>query len=130
MAEQVKKLESFAPEDGHIESVLVGVQELKVSFQDWSGKQLLILFHDVEEFNGIDSAGQCVFSQDIGEFTTHELENDFKEYCFVGAWDENAFLKIRGKSMEIYEVGVSKNIETALFEVGVEYIGDQLPEME
>ena len=29
MAEQVKKLESFAPEDGHIESVLVGVQELK-----------------------------------------------------------------------------------------------------
>lgn len=130
MEKQVKKLDSFAPEDGHIESVLVGVQELKVSFQDWRGRQLVILFHDVEEFHGIDSAWQCMFNQDIGEFTTHELENDFNEYCFVGAWDENTFLKIRGKSMEIYEVGVSKHIETALFEVGLEYIGDQLPEME
>ena len=48
----------------------------------------------------------------------------------MGAWDENTFLKIRGKSMEIYEVGVSKNIETALFKVDLKYIGDQLPEIE
>ena len=130
MKEQIKKIDSFAPEDGHIESVLVGVQELKVSFQDWRGKQLVILFHDVEEFHGMDSTWQCMFNQDIGEFTKRKLDNDFNEYCFVGAWDENTFLKIRGKSMEIYEVGVSKSIETALFEVGLDYIGDQLPEMD
>ena len=34
MKEQVRKLVSFPAEDGHIESVLVGVQEVKVSFQD------------------------------------------------------------------------------------------------
>ena len=130
MEKQVKKLDSFAPEDGHIESVLVGVQKLKVSFQDWRGKQLVILFHDVEEFHGMDSEWQCILNQDISEFTTRELENDINEYWFVGAWDENAFLKIRGKSMEIYEVGVSKSIETALFEVGLDYIGEQLPEMD
>lgn len=130
MEEQVKKLESFAPEDGHIESVLVGVQELKVSFQDWRGKQLVLLFHDVEEFHSMDSAWQCMFNQDIGKFTICQLENDFNEYCFVGAWDENTFLKIRGKSMDIYEVGVSKHIETALFEVDLNYIGDQLPDMD
>ncbi len=35
MEKHVRKLDSFPAEDGHIESVLVGVQEVKVSFQDW-----------------------------------------------------------------------------------------------
>ncbi len=130
MEEKIKRLDSFAAEDGHIESVLIGVQEVKVSFQDWRGRQLVILFHDVEEFHGCDSAWQCAFNQDIGEFIIRKLDNDFKEYCFVGAWDENTFLKIKGKGMEIYEVGVSKHIETALFEIDLNYIGDQLPEMD
>ncbi len=73
---------------------------------------------------------QCIFNQDIAEFIIRKLDNEFKEYCFVGAWDENTFLKIRGKSMEIYEVGVAQNINTALFEVDLNYIGDQLPEMD
>lgn len=130
MEEQVKKIDSFPAEDGHIESVLIGVQEVKVSFQDWRGRQLVILFHDVEEFHGFDSDWQCIFNQDIAEFIIRKLDNEFKEYCFVGAWDENTFLKIRGKSMEIYEVGVAQNINTALFEVDLNYIGDQLPEMD
>ena len=56
MEEQVRKLDSFPAEDGHIESVLVGVQEVKVSFQDWRGRKLVILFHDVEEFHGFDTS--------------------------------------------------------------------------
>ncbi len=127
---QVKKLDSFAAEDGHIESVLIGVQEVKVSFKDWRGRQLVILFHEVEEFHGMDSDCQCAFNQDIGEFIICKTDNEFKEYRFVGAWDENAFFKIRAKEMEIYEVGVSEHIETALFEIDLNYIGDQLPEMD
>lgn len=130
MKEQIRRLDSFPAEDGHIESVLVGVQEVKVSFQDWRKRQLVILFHDVEEFHGIDSALQCIFNQDIGEFTIRKLDDEFNEYCFVGAWDENTFLKIKGKEMEIYEVGVSEHIETALFEVNLNYIGEQLPKMD
>lgn len=119
-----KKLDSFPAEDGHIESVLIGVQEVKVSFQDWRGRQLVILFHGVEEFHGIDSACQCIVNQDIGEFIIRKSDNEFNEYCFMGAWDENTFLKIRGKAMEIYEVGVSKDINKALFDVDLNYIGD------
>ena len=88
-------LVSFPAEDGHIESVLVGVQEVKVSFQDWRGRQLVILFHDVEEVHGIDSREQCILYQDIGEFIICKLDKEFNEYRFVGAWDKNAFLKIK-----------------------------------
>ena len=125
-----KKIDSFSAEDGHIESVLIGVQEVKVSFQDWRGRQLVILFHDVEEFHGFDSNYQCVLNQDISEFVIRKVDNEFKEYCFVGAWDENTFLKLRGKSMEIYEVGVSKDINTALFEIDLNYIGEQSLEVD
>ncbi len=38
--EQAIRLSSFPAEDGHIESVLIGVQEVKVSFQKWRGKNL------------------------------------------------------------------------------------------
>ena len=96
---------SFQAEDGHIESVLVEVQEVKVSFQDWTGRQLVLLFHNVEEFHGLDGSKQSILSQDIGDFVTKKIDDEFSEYCFIGAWDSNAFLKIKGKSMEIYEVG-------------------------
>ena len=130
MEEQVRKLVSFPAEDGHIESVLVGVQEVKVSFQDWRGSKLVILFHDVEEFHGIDSSEQCILNQDIGEFITCKLDKEFNEYRFVGAWDKNTFLKIKGKRMEIYEVGTTKYVDAALFELDLSFIGNQLPEME
>ena len=130
MEEQVRKLVSFPAEDGHIESVLVGVQEVKVSFQDWRGRKLVILFHDVEEFHGFDSREQSVLYQDIGEFVTCKMDNEFNEYRFVGAWDENTFLKIKGKKMEIYEVGFAKDINAALFELNLNYIGDQLLEVD
>ena len=51
--EQVNRLSSFPAEDGHIESVLIGVQEVKVSFHDWRERKLVILFHDVEDFHGV-----------------------------------------------------------------------------
>lgn len=130
MEEQVRKLDSFPAEDGHIESVLVGVQEVKVSFQDWRGRKLVILFRDVEEFHGFDSSEQCILNQDIGEFITCKMDNEFNEYRFVGAWDDNTFLKIKGKKMEIYEVGIAKHVDTALFELDFNFIGNQLPEIE
>ena len=48
-----------------------------------------------------------------------------KEYRFVGSWDEGASMSIKAKSMEIYEVGDSKDANTALFEMDLEYIGGQ-----
>ena len=67
MNSQMKKLDSFPAEDGHIESVLIGVQIIKVSFQDWKGRRLVIIFQDTLEFQGYDSEEQSILYQDIGE---------------------------------------------------------------
>lgn len=123
MGKHMRKLEAFPAEDGHIESVLVGVQEVKVSFQDWKGRKLVIIFRGVEEFHGSDSIEQCIIGQDIGKFVIKKEENEMHEYSFLGAWDETAFLKIKGKTMEIYEVGVTNNIDSALYEIDTNYIG-------
>jgi len=128
MEKHVRKLDSFPAEDGHIESVLVGVQEVKVSFQDWRARKLVIIFHGVEEFHGFDSSEQCIIYQDIGEFIIQKIENEINEYSFIGAWDESAFLKIKGKYMEIYEVGIAYDTNSALFEIDLNYIGNQLPQ--
>lgn len=122
---QIKKLDSFPAEDGHIESVLIGVQVIKVSFQDWMGRRLVIIFQDALEFQGYDSGEQSILYQDIGEFSVRELENELKEYRFVGSWDDKAFLSIKAKSIEIFEVGVITDWNTALFEMDLEYIGGQ-----
>lgn len=105
MSSEIKKLDSFPAEDGHIESVLIGVQVIKVSFQDWKGRRLVIIFQDTLEIQGYDSEEQSILYQDIGEFSVKELGNELKEYRFIGAWDDKAFLSIKAKAIEIYEVG-------------------------
>ena len=125
MSSEIKKLDSFPAEDGHIESVLIGVQVIKVSFQDWKGRRLVIIFQDTLEIQGYDSEEQSILYQDIGEFSVKELGNELKEYRFIGAWDDNAFLSIKAKAIEIYEVGAITDWNTALFEMDLEYIGGQ-----
>ncbi len=121
----IKKLDSFPAEDGHIESILIGVWDVKVSFQDWRGRKLVLIFKDVEEVHRVNCGEQTILYNDVGGFRVNELERDLKEYCFVGSWDEEAFLSLKAKSLEIYEVGVAKDANTALFEMDLDYIGDQ-----
>lgn len=123
MNSQIKKPDFFPAEDGHIESVLIGVQIMKVSFQDWKGRRLVIIFQDMLGFQGYDSEEQSILYQDIGEFSVKELGNELKEYRFIGAWDDKAFLSIKAKSIEIYEVGAITDWNAALFEIDLEYIG-------
>ena len=125
MSSEIKKLDSFPAEDGHIESVLIGVQVIKVSFQDWKGRRLVIIFQDTLEIQEYDSEEQSILYQDISEFSVKELGNELKEYRFIGAWDDNAFLSIKAKAIEIYEVGAIIDWNTALFEMDLEYIGGQ-----
>lgn len=125
MSSEIKKLDSFPAEDGHIESVLIGVQVIKVSFQDWKGRRLVIIFQDTLEIQGYDSEEQSILYQDIGEFSVKKLGNELNEYRFIGAWDDKAFLSIKAKIIEIYEVGAITDWNTALFEMDLEYIGGQ-----
>ncbi len=123
----MRELSDFPSHDGHIESVVVGVGQVKVSFQTWNCFELVLIFDDVIEVYSIAAM------TDIGDFSVIAteveietgLEKDFFSYTFLDAWDNNPVLQITAKSMKVYEVGCAPSNDTALFDVGLDYVGEQ-----
>lgn len=119
--ENIKRLNNFPSEDGHIESLLIGVDKVKVSFQTWDARQLVLIYEDVETIN----SSHAVYG-DIGEYTITEIADGIKQFKFFSSWEEGKLvLCIEAKSVEIFEVGQEGGINSALFDVGYEYIGGQ-----
>lgn len=122
---EINRLECFPAEDGHIESVLIGVEKVKVSFQTWDARMLVLIFNDVGAVTSLHSV-----YEDIGEFEVVSLEEGLKKYTFRSAWSDDSeqtkeVISIVAKEMEIVQVGVGADINSALFDVGYEYIGNQ-----
>lgn len=122
---KIEKLDSFPAEDGHIESILIGVDQIKISFQTWDSRKLVLIFNNVETI----ISSHAVYG-DIGEFEAVAGKNELKKFIFYSAWyDENGkdkkVLSIEAEQMEIYQVGTSADINSAMFDVGYEYMGDQ-----
>ena len=111
-------MNSFPAEDGHIESILIGCSDVKISFQTWNEKALVIIFRDCEKIVSANS----VYG-DIGMFQCEYAENNINSYSFYDALTNEILLNILAKRIEIYEVGTTGNINGALFDVGYEYIG-------
>lgn len=118
----MKELSSFPSEDGHIESILIGVDTVKVSFQTWDARQLVLLFENVCSVE----AHHAVYG-DIGAYEECTIDGETKQYCFYDSWDdgEKVVLKIQAESLRIYQVGNSGAVNSALFDVGYDYIGNQ-----
>ncbi len=116
--EERKKLDYFPVEDGHIESILIGCSDVKISFQTWNEKALVIIFRDCEKIVSENSVN-C----DMGMFECKQIKNDLNSYSFYDASTEEELLKIISRDIEIYEVGLTNDINGALFDVGYEYIG-------
>lgn len=119
------KLDKFPSDDGHIESVLIGVDQLKISFQTWDARKLVIIFSNL----GKVISDESVYG-DIGEFRVEACENNMKKYTFYSSWygdDESykAVLIIEAEKMDIFQVGAGAGINDAIFDVGYEYIGGQ-----
>lgn len=114
------KMDSFPSDDGHIESVLIGCEDVKVSFQTWDSKALVIIFRDTESV----FSSHSVYG-DIGGFACSELENGMKRYYFKDAYTDETVLEIVVKFIEIYNTGIAVDINSALFDVGYDYIGNQ-----
>lgn len=122
---KIEKRDSFPAEDGHIESILIGVDQVKVSFQTWDSRKLVLIFNNVETI----ISSHAVYG-DIGGFEVAEGKNELKNYAFYSAWyDENGkdkeVLSIEAEQMDIYQVGTSADINSAMYDVGYEYMGDQ-----
>lgn len=115
----MKELKNFPECDGHIESIVIGCSSVKVSFQTWDCRKLVLIYNEVESVNEKSS----VFL-DIGLYETTQLANGFTECSFYDA-DNNLVLNLVAKSIQIFEVGGKADINSALFDVGYEYIGDQ-----
>lgn len=121
----LEKKDSFPAADGHIESILIGVDQVKISFQTWDSKKLVFIFDNVERV----ISSHSVYG-DIGEFQESYSGNGLKKYIFYSAWyDENGedkeVLSIEAEKMEIFQVGIGAEINSAVFDVGYEYVGNQ-----
>ena len=118
---------AFSSHDGHIESIVIGAGQVKVSFQTWNCIELVLIFDDVAEvFN-------TATMTDIGDFsviktgiqTEDGLAGGGFSDTFIGSWDNDCILRIVAKSMKIYELGCAQNDSVALFDVGLDYLGGQ-----
>lgn len=117
--------ESFPAEDGHIESILIGFDQIKVSFQTWDARQMVLLFEGAEKIMSSNSV-YC----DIVQFQAEKQDNNLLKYIFCDACDDNngkqrVCLTIEAKGLKIYEAGRSKDINSALFDVGKDFMGNQ-----
>ncbi len=120
-----KRLDSFPAEDGHIESILIGVDKVKISFQTWDSRKLVLIFGEVQSVKSMHS----VYG-DICRYQVVALKGDLKEYIFYSSWfgengDEQEVLLIEAEKMEVFQVGEGAENNSAVFDVGYEYIGDQ-----
>ena len=119
---EIERKDSFAAEDGHIESILIGVDQVKISFQTWDSKKLVLIFDNVERVISSHSV-----YDDISEFQVSSAENGFKKYIFYSAWyeEKKELLLIEAEKMDIFQVGIDAEINAAIFDVGYEYVGNQ-----
>lgn len=92
---------------------------MKVSFQTWDCRKLVLIYDEVDSINDQSS----VF-RDIGLYETTKLESGFTQYTFYDT-DNNLILDILAKSIQIFEVGDTADINSALCDVGYDYVGDQ-----
>lgn len=57
----------------------------------------------------------------------YTYDSKLSQYIFYSAWEqqsnEQEILSIEAKEMNIYQVGVNANINSAVYDVGYEYIG-------
>lgn len=119
----MKELKDFPECDGHIESILIGCRMVKVSFQTWNAKKMVLIYFDVESVQERNS----VFG-DISEYTITKINDEFIQYAFFDG-DGDLVLSIFAKSVRVFEVGGNADINSALFDVGYEYIGGQNMEL-
>lgn len=118
----MRKIDSFPAADGHIESILMGAWQMKISFQTWDNRKLILIYNDVKSVTSLNSV-----YYDIGEFCIKEIENKQFEYKFYNSPDKNIVLQIQAGSMEIYDTEeFASDINAALFKVGYSYIGNQI----
>ena len=111
----------FSSEDGHIESILMGYRTVKVSFQTWDRKKLLLIFREVSRFSSWDP-----IYGDIGQYRSIQQEEGVVQYDFYDSWEpEKRVLSIQAQGMEVYQAGKGAGINDALFDVGTDYLGGQ-----
>lgn len=110
----------FPVEDGHIESLIIGVSQVKVSFHTWHGQALVLLYENVKEIQ----ARQCV-GPDMGRCTEMSLPDGLRLYRFESAWGGGAFLDILAGSCIVYETGSAGDFNNVLYKIGFDYLGGQ-----
>ncbi|MCI8297826.1 MAG: hypothetical protein HFG22_18515 [Lachnospiraceae bacterium] len=121
----IEKKEHFPAEDGHIESILIGVGQVKVSFQTWDARKFVLIFENVERI----VSTHAVYG-DISRYEVLSGSDKGTRYIFYSTWhdedqEEKGVLWIDAEKMEIFQVGIEAELNAAIFDVGYGYVGGQ-----
>lgn len=74
----MKECSSFPECDGHIESILIGYDTVKVSFQTWDARKLVLIYQDVKSVK----EENAVFG-DISAYTISIINDTARKYEFL-----------------------------------------------
>ncbi len=121
----IEKKEHFPAEDGHIESILIGAGQVKVSFQTWDARKFVLIFENVERI----VSTHAVYG-DISRYEVLSGSDKGTRYIFYSTWhdedqEEKGVLWIDAEKMEIFQVGIEAELNAAIFDVGYGYVGGQ-----
>ncbi len=121
----IEKKEHFPAEDGHIESILIGAGQVKVSFQTWDARKFVLIFENVERI----VSTHAVYG-DISRYEVLPGSDKGTRYIFYSTWhdedqEEKGVLWIDAEKMEVFQVGIEAELNAAIFDVGYGYVGGQ-----
>lgn len=134
----MNEFKKFAFEDGYIESILIGVDVVKIAYQRWDNKQFNFIFKGSSYLlnnNGIYG--------DIGEVKIALLEKGVSQtfddlldsyagdpplclITFFDSWNDRAVLTLAAHSIHLIDCGDSSEINAALYNIDEQqFLGGQ-----
>ena len=117
------KLDELPFNNGHIASIVVGNEDVKVSFQTDEEKvrrKIAILFRNVESIE----SKQPICGR-IGTFTETANDNDTVKYAFRAADTDEVVCSITAEKMDVYYRARSISLDIALHNIDYTFVGDQ-----
>ena len=122
----LKKLDELPFYNGHIASIVVGNEDVKVSFQTDEEKvrrKIVILFRNVESIE----SKQPICGR-IGAFTENANDNNTIKYEFRAVDTDKVVCSITAEKIEVYYRAHSISLDIALRNFDFTFVGDQWEE--
>lgn len=114
-----RKINTLNASDGHIESILIGYGQVKICFQTWDRRRVIIIYNGVTDVEDRQSV-----NRDVSFYSSHNYTETLIEFRYVDGDNEN-MLRIVAESVEMLKLDERGDINDALYNIDYMYIGGQ-----